>query len=108
MQLLLFELVQVKQNISSIPPYFFSFFRLNSFDLFLFLLVLFCGAFFFSQGAYVTGRGVPGSGGVDIGKVQLMLKARPLQGMRVDPATGARRKVTYHRKTPQIATVCVG
>ncbi|CAM9919012.1 unnamed protein product, partial [Ectocarpus sp. 12 AP-2014] len=45
------------------------------------------------QGAYITGRGVPGSGGVDIGKVQLMLKARPLQGMRVDPATGARRKV---------------
>lgn len=45
------------------------------------------------QGAYLTGRGVPGSGGVDIGKVQLMLKARPLQGMRVDLATGARHKV---------------
>lgn len=46
------------------------------------------------QGFYVTGRGVPGSGGVDIGTVQLMLKARPLQGMRVDPKTGARRKVS--------------
>lgn len=41
----------------------------------------------------MTGRGVPGSGGVDIGKVQLMLKARPLQGMRVNPVTGAKRKV---------------
>lgn len=57
---------------------------------------LFCCRRFFSfvgQGFYVAGRGVPGSGGVDIGKVQLMLKARPLQGMRVDPVTGARRKV---------------
>ncbi|CAN0350621.1 unnamed protein product [Laminaria digitata] len=45
------------------------------------------------EGAYLTGRGVPGSGGVDIGKVQLMLKARPLQGMRIDLATGARHKV---------------
>ena len=55
--------------------------------------ICFCG-FCSEQAAYLTGRGVPGSGGVDIGKVQLMLKARPLQGMRIDLATGARHKVS--------------
>lgn len=58
-----------------------------------------CDVSFSFQGAYLTGRGVPGSGGVEIGKVQLMLKARPLQGMRVDPVTGARKKVRRYSST---------
>ncbi|CAN0268615.1 unnamed protein product, partial [Discosporangium mesarthrocarpum] len=45
------------------------------------------------QASYLTGRGVPGSAGVDIGKIQLMLRVTPLQGMRIDTKTGARRKV---------------
>ena len=44
-------------------------------------------------GSYLKGAGVPGSGGVDIGDVGLVLSVVALQGMRRDAATGALSKV---------------
>ena len=45
------------------------------------------------QNGYLTGLGVPGTGGLDIGKVTLTLGVLPLQGMERDFATGSRTKV---------------
>jgi hypothetical protein len=45
------------------------------------------------EGRYLRGRGVPGSGGLDIGTIVVRLRVLPLQGMRTDPETYARRKV---------------
>ncbi|CAM9458723.1 unnamed protein product [Heterosigma akashiwo] len=42
---------------------------------------------------YLGGRGVPGTGGADVGPVALQLAVRPLQGMRQDPLTGRTHKV---------------
>ncbi|CAM9675815.1 unnamed protein product, partial [Phaeothamnion confervicola] len=45
------------------------------------------------QNAYLKGRGVPGSGGAEVGAVEVRLRVRPLQGMRHDRDTGASHKV---------------
>jgi 5'-3' exoribonuclease 1 len=42
---------------------------------------------------YLTGRGTPGSGGLDIGPVLIRLRLLPLQGMARDHKTGARYKI---------------
>ena len=42
---------------------------------------------------YLSGYGVPGSGGVNIGEIQYRLKLLPLQGMRTNLATGATKKL---------------
>lgn len=44
------------------------------------------------QYKYLKGSGVPGMGGLDIGIVEVLLKVVPLQGMRKDPVSGAKRK----------------
>jgi 5'-3' exoribonuclease 1 len=41
---------------------------------------------------YHKGCGVPGMGGLDIGQVEVLLKVVPLQGMKKDPVTGAKKK----------------
>ena len=41
---------------------------------------------------YFFGMGQPGSGGVNIGSVQIRLKLVSLQGMKVSPSTGASKK----------------
>ncbi|KAF0685588.1 Aste57867_22556 [Aphanomyces stellatus] len=41
---------------------------------------------------YLTGRGLPGTGGVSIGAVSCFLHVLPLQGMTSDPSTGALHK----------------
>eukprot|EP00977_Amphora_coffeiformis_P012722 scaffold3224_cov158-Amphora_coffeaeformis.AAC.11 len=45
------------------------------------------------QQMYMVGNGIPGSGGIDIGEIKIRLKLLPLQGMRVVPSNGARKKV---------------
>jgi 5'-3' exoribonuclease 1 len=45
------------------------------------------------QAGYLAGLGIPGTGGLDIGRVTLTLGVLPLQGMERDFATGARTKV---------------
>jgi 5'-3' exoribonuclease 1 len=42
---------------------------------------------------YLSGTGVPGSGGVQIGEVKIRLKLLPLQGMKRNPANGSTKKV---------------
>lgn len=42
---------------------------------------------------YLKGRGIPGSGGLDIGDVHVRVRVLSLQGMRRDPSTGATKKV---------------
>lgn len=42
---------------------------------------------------YLSGTGVPGSGGVHIGDVKVRLKLLPLQGMKTNPANGATKKL---------------
>jgi 5'-3' exoribonuclease 1 len=42
---------------------------------------------------YLSGTGVPGSGGVHIGDVKIRLKLLPLQGMKTNPANGATKKL---------------
>mmetsp|Transcript_26308 Transcript_26308/g.77783 ORF Transcript_26308/g.77783 Transcript_26308/m.77783 type:complete len:1519 (-) Transcript_26308:88-4644(-) len=42
---------------------------------------------------YLNGAGVPGSGGVDIGSIQIRLKLVPLQGMKTSPVNGSTKKV---------------
>jgi 5'-3' exoribonuclease 1 len=42
---------------------------------------------------YKTGTGVPGSGGVDIGAIQIRLKLLPLQGMKTSAKDGSKKKV---------------
>lgn len=42
---------------------------------------------------YKKGRGLPGTGGLIIGKVEIRLRVCALQGMKQDPVTGARKKV---------------
>ncbi len=42
---------------------------------------------------YKTGAGVPGTGGVDIGEIQIRLKLLPLQGMKTSFTNGAKKKV---------------
>jgi 5'-3' exoribonuclease 1 len=58
---------------------------------------------------YLKGRGTPGSGGLDIGKIHLRLRVLPLQGMRRDPVTGESRKVfgTNGECMCMCACVCV-
>jgi len=43
--------------------------------------------------AYLNGTGVPGSGGVNIGDIQIRLKVLPLQGMRINLSDGSSKKV---------------
>jgi len=45
------------------------------------------------QRNYLYGRGIPGSGGLDVGTITVMLKVRALQGMQRDSITGATKKV---------------
>lgn len=45
------------------------------------------------QKAYLNGRGTVGQGGVDLGKVEMTLKVRALQGLERCPATGSTKKV---------------
>ena len=47
---------------------------------------------FNEQHKYLKGNGVPGMGGLDIGKVEVLLKVVPLQGMKKDATSGARKK----------------
>ena len=42
---------------------------------------------------YLKGRGIPGTGGLDIGSIKMRLRVVPLQGLQRDPLTGASRKV---------------
>jgi len=42
---------------------------------------------------YLKGSGVPGSGGVIIGDVQIRLKLVPLQGMKTSSVNGSRKKI---------------
>ena len=42
---------------------------------------------------YLKGRGIPGSGGLSVGKIYIRLRVLILQGMRRDILTGARKKV---------------
>lgn len=42
---------------------------------------------------YLSGFGMPGSGGVNIGEIQYRLKLLPLQGMKSNVKTGATKKV---------------
>ena len=42
---------------------------------------------------YLKGRGIPGSGGLAIGTIDVRLRVLPLQGMKKNVATGARKKV---------------
>lgn len=44
------------------------------------------------QYKYLKGSGVPGMGGLDIGMVDVLLKVVPLQGMKKDPVSGAKKK----------------
>lgn len=44
------------------------------------------------QYKYLKGSGVPGMGGLEIEKVEVLLKVVPLQGMKKDPVTGAKKK----------------
>jgi 5'-3' exoribonuclease 1 len=41
---------------------------------------------------YLAGAGYPGSGGVQIGDIQVRLKLLPLQGMKTNPANGSTKK----------------
>ncbi len=43
--------------------------------------------------SYFKGRGTPGSGGVEIGNIDIMVNVLPLQGMKSDSKTGALVKV---------------
>ena len=43
--------------------------------------------------SYMNGMGIPGSGGVTIGDIQIRLKVLPLQGMKVNAANGSSKKV---------------
>lgn len=43
--------------------------------------------------AYYSGNGRVGSGGVQIGEVQIRLRLLPLQGMKTNPSNGATKKV---------------
>lgn len=42
---------------------------------------------------YMIGNGVPGSGGVNIGPIQLRIKVLPLQGMKTNLSNGATKKL---------------
>jgi len=42
---------------------------------------------------YLNGAGIPGSGGVDIGNIQIRLKLVPLQGMKTSPVNGSTKKL---------------
>jgi len=42
---------------------------------------------------YFRGAGVPGTGGMNIGEIQIRLRLKPLQGMKVSPADGSSKKV---------------
>jgi 5''-3'' exonuclease len=42
---------------------------------------------------YKTGTGIPGSGGVDIGEIQIRLKLLPLQGMKTSSKDGSKKKM---------------
>jgi 5'-3' exoribonuclease 1 len=42
--------------------------------------------------SYHVGNGTPGSGGVYIGPVRLRLKVQPLQGMKINPNNGSKKK----------------
>jgi 5'-3' exoribonuclease 1 len=45
------------------------------------------------QQSYHVGNGVPGSGGIDIGDINIRLKLLPLQGMKMNPSNGAKKKL---------------
>lgn len=45
------------------------------------------------KGQYLNGSGVPGSGGVSIGDIQIRLKLLPLQGMKTSAANGSKKKL---------------
>jgi 5'-3' exoribonuclease 1 len=45
------------------------------------------------QQHYLSGSGVPGSGGVNIGDIQIRIRVKTLQGMKVSPADGSSKKV---------------
>jgi 5'-3' exoribonuclease 1 len=56
---------------------------------------------------YLTGSGYPGSGGVQIGEVQVRLKLVPLQGMKTNPATGATKKLFGQDEADVPLQVCL-
>lgn len=45
------------------------------------------------QQMYMVGNSVPGSGGIDVGEIRVRLKLLPLQGMKIVPSNGAKKKV---------------
>ncbi len=45
------------------------------------------------QKNYLVGRGIPGTGGINIGTVQVRIRVRVLQGMQRDPMTGKATKI---------------
>jgi 5'-3' exoribonuclease 1 len=50
------------------------------------------------QQSYHVGNGVPGSGGIDIGEINIRLKLLPLQGMKMNPSNGAKKKLFGKRE----------
>ena len=46
-----------------------------------------------AEQAFLSGRGVPGIGGVDIGQIKMRVRVVALQGMKQDLSTGANKKV---------------
>jgi 5'-3' exoribonuclease 1 len=45
------------------------------------------------QQTYLVGNGIPGSGGIDIGEIKIRLRLLPLQGMRINPSNGSKKKI---------------
>lgn len=56
---------------------------------------------------YLTGNGIPGSGGVNIGPIKLRLKVLPLQGMRTNQANGSTKKYFGSREADVPLQLCL-
>lgn len=59
------------------------------------------------EDTYRTGNGLPGSGGVLIGEVKIRLKVLPLQGMKTNPSTGARKKLFGRQEADVPLQLCL-
>lgn len=56
---------------------------------------------------YLTGAGYPGSGGVQIGEVQVRIKLVALQGMKTNPANGSTKKAFGQEEAEVPLQVCL-
>jgi len=56
---------------------------------------------------YLAGAGYPGSGGVQIGEVQIRLKLVALQGMKTNPANGSTKKLFGQEEAEVPLQVCL-